>query len=323
MMKKIIAWMLAVCLLCVAAACSDEKQSVPENGDEAIINMGDPLVIATLPDTASVPVVMANYLGYFTEEGVEVRVDRFASAMERDSAIQGGKVHGAISDLIAIVLFKEAGFGISATSLTNASQELVVSAASGLETMADLKGRTLALSEKTVMEYACDRILSHYGLDPEEDVVKEYIPQMTVRMEMLRNGDVDSMVAPEPQTSIAVADGATVLASSKDLDIQAVCLAFMDEAIAQRGEQITAFYRAYNRAVDYLTSRPAEEYLGIVIAETGFPTEVMDAVTLPTYTPAVALPEADIFAVQDWMQANGLLEKAYNYEDLVDNQFVR
>lgn len=325
MKKKIFVLLLAICVIFTFSACNNEEEAPPaeEETANAIINEGDPLIFAILPDTQSVPIAMANSLGYFEEEGVEVQVDLYASAMDRDAAVQSGNVHGAISDLIAASLFLEAGFEIRATSLTDGNQDLVVGAESGVENMDGLRGHTVGLSENTVMEYACDRILTHYNLDPDDDVVKNYIPQMTARMEMLRAGNVDSVVIPEPQISVATADGATVLASSNDLELHATCLVFLNEAIAGRADQIEAFYRAYNRAIDYLTTHDVSEYIDAVVKETGFPEEVTDSLTLPDYVAARAPEASDIDEINAWMVEKGLLKAAYTVEDVVDDQFVR
>ena len=314
-MKKIAALLVLICLCLTFAACQGDE---PE-GEAAL----PALSFGILPDTQSVPVALAANLGYFEEEGVNVTVERFTSAAERDSALQSGNLDGQIADLVAVMLFRQGGFDISAVALSEGSQQLLAAPGSEAATVADLQGSTVALSENTVMEYATDRLLEAAGLDPDTAVTKTYIPQMTVRMEMLQAGKVAAATMPEPQVSVAKASGATVLAGSDELDMHSTVIAFRDDSIAEKEEAIAAFFRAYDRAVEYLNSNEPSTYMATVITETGFPETVADTIELPAYLPARAPFDADVVSVSDWMLAKGLMSEAMTYDTVVDDRFVR
>lgn len=317
-MKRImIAW-LCFCLLLGFSACGAEKTQK----DDESVNASDPIVVGILPDTQSVPIIVAKHMGYFDDENVKVDIESFTSAADRDSAIQSGSVNTVISDLIAVALFRQSGLDIQAILSTDGSQQILAASDSGITSIEGLAGKTVALSENTIMDYATDRILAYYGVD-KDSVEYSYVPQMTVRMEMLINNNVDAATMPEPQVSVAKASGATVLASSADLGLNATCLAMFRKTAEAQPDAVKAFIRAYNKAVVYLNDTPAEEYMDWVISETGFPESVSDTLTLPDYREATAPAEADVTDVMDWMMERGLLEKALDYDDMVNSEFAR
>ncbi len=316
-MKKL----LLLCLLCVCllgfAACG----SPADSGEVELINPDDPIVIGILPDTQSVPVALADYLGYFEEEGVNVRVEKFSSAPDRDSAIQSGNLNAMISDLVAVLLYREGGFDVHAVLSTDGSQQLMASAESGIQSIEEAAGRTITLSENTIMDYATTKIFEYYQL-PLDGVDYNYIPQMTVRMEMLETGKIDLATMPEPQVSIAKASGAVVLASSEDVGINAGCLAMTDEILTAEPDAVRAFLAAYNRAVDYLNEKDSAEYMDTVIAQTGLPESVSDTISLPSYRRAELPTEDDFTQVLAWMNERGLLANSYAYSDAVSGEFL-
>ena len=52
------------------------------------------LSIGLMPDTDSLPFLIAEEKGYFADEGLDVDLKQFKSAMDRDSALQSGNLDG-------------------------------------------------------------------------------------------------------------------------------------------------------------------------------------------------------------------------------------
>lgn len=318
MMRKIIVTLLCGFFLLTFSACG--AGDTQEN--EESLNAEDPIVVGILPDTQSVPFIVADHMGYFEEENVTVEIEPFTSAPDRDSAIQSGSVNAMNTDLIAVALFRQSDIDLEAILSTDGSQQILAAANSGVTSIEDLSGKTLTMSENTIMDYASNRILAYYGVD-KDTVDYSYVPQITVRMEMLINGNVAAATMPEPQVSVAKASGATVLASSADLGLNATCLAMLSDITATQSDAVEAFVRAYNKAVAYLNDTPSEEYMDWVIEETGFPESVGDTLTLPVYNEAAAPAEADVADVMDWMMERGLIDAAIPYDDIVNSEFTR
>ena len=92
-MKRILSIVLTV-MLFVMGGCGSEPQAKEQKLSK--------LTIGLMPDTDSIPFIIAAEYGYFAEEGLEIELIPFKSAMERDAALQSGSLDGAVSDLLAI-----------------------------------------------------------------------------------------------------------------------------------------------------------------------------------------------------------------------------
>ncbi len=278
------------------------------------------LTIGVLPDVDSIPIIIAQEKGFFEKEGVDVKIEHFKSAPDRESAVQAGSIDGAVSDMLSAAFLTDGGFKVAMTSMTNGSYKLLAGPAMNGAT--DLTGQSIAISTNTIIEYATDNMLAKLGLTP-DDVEKTAIPQIPVRLEMLSSGQIGAATLPEPLASVAVKAGATVIDSTDNLGINPGVLLFKADVIESKKAEITAFYKAYNSAVEYLKTAPASEYANILVDVAGFPADVKDSLTLPAYTPA-ALPSADDFdGVMAWLTEKGLIKQAYKYDDLVNKSFVK
>lgn len=307
-MKKVLNFLLVLIMVTSLSACTGtEKQ---------------PLSIGVLPDVDSIPLIIAQQQGYFENEGIKVNIEHFKSAKDRDSAFQAGKLDGAVSDVLAAAFAKEGGFDVMITSMTNGSYKLLVNKNAGISGIEGLKGKSIAISKNTIIEYTTDMMLKEGGISG-DDVKKTVIPEIPVRLEMLQNGKVDSATLPDPLAAVAVKNGAVLLNSTDKLNINPGVLIFTSGSIKSKTDEIKAFYRAYNKAVEYLQKQPVESYIDVLIKEAGFPEAVRGSIQLPKYTNASLPSEKDVNEVVKWLKDKQLIKNYYNFNDLVDGSFVR
>lgn len=277
-----------------------------------------PLIIGILPDIHSMPFVIAQEKGFFQDEGIDVRIEKFKSAMDRDAALQAGKLDGVISDLLAVAFFQDGGFPIKVTSRTEGDYSLVVSKASGIKDIMDLKDKEIAVSKNTIIEFVTDEILVKNGL-PTSAIKKVVIPQIPTRLEMLQNGKLSAATLPEPMASIAVQNGAVLLSSADAFKIKPSVMAFSEKALKDKEMEIKKLYRVYNRAALYLNNTKREDYIDILVEKGSLPPKAKEAMILPKFTPATLPTREDVRAVIDWLNAKNLTNKSYTYEDIVVN----
>lgn len=95
------------------------------------------LTIGLMPDVDSLPFIIAQEKGYFKEEGLDIELQQFKSAMDRDAALQSGTLDGDVSDMLAVAFAKDGGFDVKVTSYTDGSYKLIAGAS---ETATDAKG---------------------------------------------------------------------------------------------------------------------------------------------------------------------------------------
>lgn len=311
-MKRFLSF-LCILILLLTAGCGDNKQS----GSKAM----QPLVFGIMPDVDSVPLVIAQEKGFFKEAGVNVTLKSFKSAMDRDASLQSGNLDGTISDILAAAFAKTGGFDVKVTSMSDGCYKLITSD-ENIKGIKDLVGKDTAVSRNTIIEYVTDRMLEQEKLAA-DSIDKVVVPQIPVRLEMLQNKKLTAATLPEPMASVALANGSRLIASSDELKINPGIMLFTGKACKEKKEEIKAFYRAYNKAVQYLRQTKREDYIGLVTEKSGFPAAAAKALVLPKYHDAVLPSEADFTACMKWLEQKKLLKgKTCTYGDLVSKELL-
>ena len=309
LLKKLLAICLTVLALAMLAGCGTTKQADTKKEMQ-------PLTIGLMPDTDSLPFIMAQEKGFFREEGIEVNIEQYKSAMDRDSALQSGNLDGAVSDMLAVAFAKSGGFDVKVTSFTDGSYKLIASKDSGIKDVKGLAGKDVSVSRNTIIEYVTDQILAKENMDG-DSINKVIIPQIPTRLEMLQNGKLAAATLPEPMASIAVHNGCQFVTGSDELGINPGVILFTAKAAADKKAEIQAMYRAYNKAVAYLNNTDRAEYIDLVIEKGGFPPVAKEALKLPKYHEAALPKESDVVDCIKWLNSKKLVTETYSYQDIV------
>lgn len=278
------------------------------------------LTIGALSDVSSVPLFIAKQQGFF--EGADIRIELFKSAADRDAALQSGAIDGAVSDALATAFAITGGFDVKITSRTEGAYRLVAAKDSGIASVADLAGRTVAISPNTIIEYCVDRMSAAAGL-AQEDFTKEVIREMPVRLEMLASGQVDSACLPEPLASTAVLSGGTIVGDSTELGIDISIMLFSNEAIEKKTDAIRAFYKGYDQAGEYINNADDALIMQAMIDDAGFPETVRDTLVLPEYRPAAMSGQASFEECIAWMVERGLIERTVSFDEARTTKFYQ
>lgn len=311
--KKIITISIALLIIVSMSACSSAKdKTVSGQSKLQTLNIG------AISSVDVVPIIIADQKGYFKKQGLEVKFEPFKSSSDRDAALQAGNLDGVICDEIAICLYQNAGLNMKITGITDGDFILVAGAGSGIKDIKDVKGKSVAISEKTAIEYTLDKILEKNSMNP-KDVTKTIIPAIPTRFEMLRNKKVDLSLLPEPFASLAIKDGGIALQSANKLGTYPSVTAFNQKSIDNKKSEIKAFYKAYNEAVDYINSTPVSEYEDIVIKTVGYPDEMKGKISLPKFRKNVLPTEEGLKAVIEWTTNKGLIKKVLNPKELMND----
>lgn len=311
---KLLIFMLAFLMLMILTACtsdSDEPQgsNVDGNGESGVLNVG---LMASLD---AFPIVLAHDRGYFEDEGLTVNLVPFSSAAARDAALQAGEVDAVTADLVAVGLFIEAGLPIRATGGTDGRFTLVTN--EGFTSIEDLAGETIVISQNTAIDFVLDQMVSRAGFELDH-IERSIVPAIPERMELLREGQVTAAVLPEPWATIAISDGLHEITNTIEMGFVPFVKAFSDDVLENQADDIRAFYRAYNRAIDFLNATPLEDYFHVMVEVIGFPADVVDHLVLPEFTHN-RMPADDVLVTTiDWLQARGLISDDMNVDDLVN-----
>jgi len=320
MKRRLLYIVLAISILAVLliSGCSQDASS--ENKDV--------LKVGILPNEEVLPLYVAQEEGFFKKYGIDVEIVNFQSAAERDAAIQAGAVDGVEGDLLAVALIRQGGTPVKAVSLamgaTPEEGRFAMLAAPGtIENVSDLKGKKLAISKNTIIEYVADQMLLANGIKPDE-VQKVNIAKMPLRAEMLLQGEVTAAVLADPLAVHAELKGAKVLVDDTKMseNISQSVYFFRDDVIKNKKSAIRKFLQAYGEGAEAVAKNP-EKYRDLFIEKVNIPVELQSSYPVPTFSPLELPTEKDTQRVIEWLRDNKLLTEEYSYTDIVTDEVIK
>jgi NitT/TauT family transport system substrate-binding protein len=326
-MKRRLSQILSLFLLtALLAACGSKPSDVYNKKGASADGSGAPvtLKIGQLPVIDGLPFWVAEQKGYYKQQGVNVELTTFKSALERDAALEGGQIDGTLTDIIGAVTLNETGTKLQITSLglgvTKDEGPFAIIAApnSGITSVEQLKGIEVAVGTNTIIQYVTEKLLLENGFKPEE-IKETNIAQIPVRLEALLSGKVKAATLPEPLLSLAVSKGAKVIlndAQAKQNYSHSV-IVFRDKVVKEKADGIKKFFVAYNQAVADIKKDP-QAYRELLADKAKLPVEIKDTYKVVPSSPAQAPQKADVEAVVEWLLAKGIIKNKVQYEQLVN-----
>lgn len=270
------------------------------------------------------PLAVAEREGYFTKHGITVKIQKFLSANERDAAIQSGVVDGTVTDYTSAALVNAAGFKLKLTSKCQAPFYIVAGSDSGVNNLSELKGKKIAVSQNTVIDFCVDMALQSVGLN-QNDVQKIEVNKIPLRLEMMRNNKIDATGLPNPFALIAKNDNCKLIASMDSLGYTVTGMVFTEKAIENKSENIKKMYAAYNDGAEYLRTHSIEDIRDILTKDLGFPQALIEQVKIPAYTEAkpLTISDSDLQAVIKWLTDRKLIDNSFNINELIDSNLTK
>ncbi|MDR2401518.1 MAG: ABC transporter substrate-binding protein [Deferribacteraceae bacterium] len=261
------------------------------------------------------PLAAAIEQGYLDESGVKLNIKKFFSAGERDAAFQSGNIDGTVIDYTGAVLQKAGGIELKLVSACDAPFYIVAGKSTGISDIAGLKGKKVAVSQNTVIDYCTDKALARAGLLP-SDIEKVEINRIPVRFEMLDNGKIDATALPEPFASKARGTGNKIITSNSELGFAITGIMFTDKALKEKRELIKKLYIAYNKGAQYIRTHSTEEIKTVLIDEMGFAESDLEGALIPLYNDARPPSDDDLISVAEWLIGRGLIDSGFDPKSL-------
>lgn len=278
------------------------------------------LTLGVMSSMDYLPLAIAEKEGYFDKVELDVKLQKFYSANERDAAFQSHNIDGTIIDFTGAILQKSGGLDVKITSKCDAPFYIVAN--KSITDVTDLKGKQVAVSRNTVIDFIVDKALASKGMTS-DDIEKVEINKIPIRFEMLRNNKIDATGLPNPFALMASQQGDHILTSNDSLGFSITGIMFHQDIIQGKADEIVKLYEAYNMGVDYLNNHSAQDISSILTKEFGFPEGMIGLVELPKYDKAKLPAEQDIALTTDWLVKRGLVKASVPYSDLVDSTFVK
>ena len=257
-MKKLVSMLLALTLVLVMG-CAQAEDSTSETTAVRIGALKGPTSMGMAQMLKDAADGNSNY--QFTIAGAPDEITALLVKGELDVA--------AVPSNLASVLYNNTNGGVKVAMINTLGILYVVEAGDTVNSVADLKGRTVYSSGKgATPEYSVDYILSQNGIDPETDVTVEFKSEHTELAAALQSGTADLAVLPEPFVT-------TVLAGNDNLRVAlnlneewdkvsdgsgmvTGVLVVRSEFAEQHPDELTALLEAYEQSVNFVNENPAE-----------------------------------------------------------------
>ena len=309
-MKNLKGWivMLLVAVFSLTAIGCTSKGDLSKESEE-----NRTLKIGLMPAVDTAPILIAEKNGYFKDAGINVEIEIYSNAQNRQSALQSYQIDGAMTDFIAVATNVDGGFDIKATTMTDGMFPVLSNG--------DVSGKKdikVGMMEVSVSNYLIDK-----WLGKDYNIEKVFINEIPARLAAIQSGELDMGLFPEPVASNGELKGLKKNLYGMDDEFSPDCLVFTGKAIAEKEKAIKAFHEAYNKAVDEINKNPqiARDILVEKIPNTN--PEVKDIMVLPTYKKAAIPSDEYLQSIIDWTSKTLNKDLTVKPEAILEGKFVK
>lgn len=257
--KKAAVIATAFTLVFSATGCGAANQN--ESGGEYVLKVGE-----TQGALCHAPLQVAMEKGYLDEEGIKwERVDFGGGDIQ--AALGAGSIDCGFGLVGKFVQPIENGLNMVITSgMHTGCTKILVKADSGINSIADLKGKTIGVSSLAGSEaVTAKRALYAAGVDVSagSNDVTFAVYSVTDQPVALQNGAVDAIATPDPVATNAEKEyGLNILldtATTQPYADEYCCVSFVSKELAEKHPEIAAAYtRAVLKASAWVAENPEE-----------------------------------------------------------------
>lgn len=253
--------MVAVLLVC-AAGCKGGNDGKATTAAQTTAAVKKAKVVALNGPTGLA------FAKFKEDRGFAYDVTTLNSPDEVAPLIKTGEADFAAMPLnLAANLYNKTNGGVRIIAVSTLGILSIVENGSGINSMSDLKGKTLyATGKGATPEYILNYLLRQNGLDPEKDLTIEYLATHGELATLAIEGKAGICMLPEPFASKVISSGkdyrsALNLTSEwgkvNDVDLAQGCVVVRTEYMQQNPGAVEQFLEYYKSAVSYLVGNNA------------------------------------------------------------------
>ena len=283
--------------------------------------------------------IVAHESGFYKKQGLDVELVEFKSGTDLIKAIVGGQLDTGVLGFTNAVAWAAKGADLKVVGgAQRGYHALVARDDSGIRTVADLKGKTLASQTEgstadTVLKGV---VLKQAGLKPDDVNIMGVSPQVAVQSLVGRR--VDAAFLFEPQASIAklIAPVKQIYEIGEVWPFPCMVVITSGNTLAKRKQAVWESLDAQRQAIDLLQNKPAEAsklIAGYFLSEPALktlnhgelPREIVITGAIKSQTFSAALTRKDLARMQeiaDILQRQGALKtrdgKPFDVKSVLD-----
>ncbi|AUI55660.1 ABC transporter substrate-binding protein [Prevotella jejuni] len=217
--------------------------------------------IAVMPTMDCLPAYLLKDSLLYDTAKVDIRLCRFNAQMDCDTAMIGGSVQAAFTDLVRAERLKHRSKVLMHyLTDTNLNWQLIADKESKLKKLSDLSDKIVAMTRYSGTDLLTDMVVKK--AKPKYQVFRVQVNDVLVRLAMLQNHEIDAYWFAEPQITKALAGDNNALFNSQDAGVHLGVVAVMDKV--RRQEEEAAFASAYDKAVELINKNGVKYYSALI-----------------------------------------------------------
>ena len=261
--------------------------------------------IAVMPTIDCLPAYLLKDSLLYDSAKVDIRLCRFNAQMDCDTAMIGGSVQAAFSDLVRTERLKHRNKVLMHyLTDTNLNWQLVADKGSKLKKLSDLSDKIIAMTRYSGTDLLTDMVVKK--AKPKYQVFRVQINDVLVRLAMLQNHEIDAYLFAEPQVTKALSADNNSLFTSKDAGVHLGVVAIMDKV--RRQDEEAVFADAYNKAVELINKNGVKYYSALIQKYMKVDEAVVRALPDIKYTKIGPPRKADLIMARNYL-SNGKVSK--------------
>lgn len=217
--------------------------------------------IAVMPTMDCLPAYLLKDSLLYDTAKVDIRLCRFNAQMDCDTAMIGGSVQAAFSDLVRTERLKHRNKVLMHyLTDTNLNWQLIADKDSKLKQLSDLSDKIVAMTRFSGTDLLTDMVVKK--AKPKYQVFRVQVNDVLVRLAMLQNHEIDAYWFAEPQITKALSADNNSLFNSEDAGVHLGVVAIMDKV--RRQDEEAAFAAAYDKAVEQINKNGVKYYSALI-----------------------------------------------------------
>ncbi len=291
----------AVLLAACGQSYQETKRLTRQQRKEALRKDSAALKVAVLPTMDCLPLFVAQHHQLYDTIHGGVRLKYFNAQMDCDTAVERGRVEGFVTDLVRATRMKDNGTPLRYVAATNAYWQLVASRNARLKQLKQLEGKMVAMTRYSVTDWLCDFVSDSAKIESER-LFRVQVNDVNVRLQMLRNHEMDAFFMTEPQATAARTGRNNVLLDTRKLDVWMGVMAFREKEMRrpERHKQLELFMKAYDAACDSINKHGVKYYKPLIVKYCRTTEQVVDSLPELKYRHATGVREKDVTRAESW-----------------------
>lgn len=303
-MRKAFVILLSVILL---TGCGQSYEEAKEQTarEQTLLRKKDSLAlkIGVLPTIDCLPMFIIKERVWIDTAQADVRFKDMESHIAADDAIRKGKIEGMVTDLVRAERLKRQGVAITYVASTPLSWQFITNKKARIRNLKSLTDKMVAITRFSATAMLADMAIDSSKVKS-EDVFRVQINNPQIRLSMIVNNEMDAVLLPEPQATVARLAGNPVLMDSKNKNFRMGAIAFTDKSLndLRRKKQIDEFIKAYNRACDSINHYGLANYAAILNKYMDIDEKTVKSLPKIKYEHAASPREKDIARANGWLK---------------------